>query len=284
MSTRTLSAERAVDLVHDATTAPSVRNARPWRFRCLRGERTFEIRADSERALRHADPDARGLHIGCGAAVLNLRVAAAHAGWRPEARLLPDPRDPTLLVTVHLADPDGGESDLAALYPAVHRRHTGRLPYAGKPIPTSVRSALAYAARREGALLEFPGPGHLGRVPEPIEEAESRDRAGTRRIPGRESADFERAPRLALLSTLRDHPEDWLRAGQAMERVLLLATSEGLVGAPVARALEWPDPRRPPRDPVSGKGRVQMVLRLGYGPSGPRTPRRPLPDVLDIDP
>ncbi|GAA2436456.1 Acg family FMN-binding oxidoreductase [Streptomyces macrosporus] len=330
MSTRTLSEERVADLVHDATAAPSLYNAQPWRFHCLRGERTFEVRADPGRGLPHTDPDARGLHIGCGAAVLNLRVAAAHAGWRPETRLLPDPRDPALLATVHLVDPDGGESDLAALYPAVRRRHTSRRPYAETRIPEAVRSALARAARREGALLDFPSPRHLRWVLELTEEAEARNRtdpgrredlarwartgpgtdgptgdggparalgprtregsvpvrdhAGARRTPGRGSADFERSPQLALLSTLRDRPEDWLRAGQAMERVLLLATSEGLVGSPVTQAVEWPDLRWPLRDPVSGKGLVQVVLRLGYGPPGPETPRRPLPEILDVDP
>ncbi|GAA2405293.1 nitroreductase [Streptomyces glaucosporus] len=329
MSARTLTEERAADLVHDATTAPSLHNAQPWRFRCLRNERTFEIRADPGRGLPHTDPDARGLHIGCGAAVLNLRVAAAHAGWRPKTRLLPDPRDPALLATVHLAEPDGGGGDLAALYPAVRRRHTSRRPYAGTRIPEDVRSALSRAARREGALLDFPGPRHLRWVLELTGEADARNRtdpgrredlerwtrtgpgaagpagdgvpapafgprghdgapvrdfAGTRRMPDRESADFERAPQLALLSTLRDRPEDWLRAGQAMERVLLAATSEGLAGAPATQALEWPDLRWPLRDPVSGKGLVQMVLRLGYGPPGPQTPRRALSEVLDIAP
>ena len=329
MSARPLSEELVVALVDDATTAPSMHNAQPWRFRYLRGDRLFEVHADFGRALPHADPDARALHIGCGAALLNLRVAVAHAGWRPVTRLLPDPDDPSLLATVHPADSDGGPSDLAALHPAIRRRHTSRRPYAETPIPAALRSALAYAARREGALLDFPGPWHLRWVLELFEEAEARNRtdrgeeedlerwaradpaagspedgipedafgprrrdgrapvrdfAGTRRVPGRQAADFERFPQLALLSTLRDHPEDWLRAGQAMERVLLLATSEGLVGSPLTQAVEWPDLRWPLRDPVTGKGQVQTVLRLGYGPPGPQTPRRPPREVLDIAP
>ncbi|MGW3981127.1 Acg family FMN-binding oxidoreductase, partial [Streptomyces mirabilis] len=88
---------------------------------------------------------------------------------------------------------------------------------------------------------------------------------------------FPRLPR-------RDHPEDWLRAGQAMEHVLLLATLEGLSSSFVTQALEWPDLRWPLRDPLSGSAHVQMVLRLGYGPGGPGTPRRPVPEVLDMQP
>jgi hypothetical protein len=29
-------------------------------------------------------------------------------------------------------------------------------------------------------------------------------------------------------------------------------------------------------------GHVQMVFRLGYGPAGPDTPRRPLTQVLEV--
>jgi len=90
-----------------------------------------------------------------------------------------------------------------------------------------------------------------------------RDFAGPRTVAGREAADFEHTPQLAVLSTSRDHPEDWLRAGQAMERVLLLATLEGLSGSFVTHPLEWPDLRWPLRDPVSGTGYTQMSSAPG---------------------
>ena len=81
-------------------------------------------------------------------------------------------------------------------------------------------------------------------------------------------------------STDGDRPRDWLCAGQGMERVLLLATLEGLATSFSTQALEWPDLRWPLRDPSSGTGHVQMMLRLGYGPKGPKVPRRPVEDVL----
>lgn len=64
-----------------------------------------------------------------------------------------------------------------------------------------------------------------------------------------------------------------------MECVLLLASIEGLAGS---FALEWPNLRWPLRDPVTGTGCTQMVLRLRYEPSGPGTPRCPVPEVLGI--
>jgi hypothetical protein len=102
-------------------------------------------------------------------------------------------------------------------------------------------------------------------------------------VGNRDTAEFENTPHLALLSTAHDQPGDWLRAGQAMERVLLLATLNGLSTSLTSHALEWPDLRWATRDPETALGCVQMVLRLGYGPEGPPTPRRPVQDVLDIE-
>ncbi|MBL3668879.1 nitroreductase family protein [Streptomyces sp. M2CJ-2] len=305
-------------------------NAQPWRFRYFRGSRTFQVRADLDRVLPHADPDNRALHLGDGAALLNLRVALTHEGWHPAVRLLPDPADPTLLAVVRLTAPGSGRSALSALYPAIHQRHSSRFPFEETEIPQELRTALADAARSEGATLTFPSSWHLQQVLELLEEAEARnltdrgsgqdlakwtridtpsgnaapdgvpdyafgprkhggkapmrDFAGSRPVPGRGTAEFERTPQLAVLSTSHDRPEDWLRAGQAMERVLLLATLEGLSSSFATQALEWSDLRWPLRDPVSGAGHIQIVLRLGYGPKGPGAPRRPVPDVLDIQP
>ncbi|MFF5158369.1 Acg family FMN-binding oxidoreductase [Streptomyces sp. NPDC000348] len=331
MNQRALPDERVTALVRDAAAAPSMHNVQPWRFRYSRGSRTFRVHADPGRVLPHADPQQRALHLGCGAALLNLRVALVHEGWHPETRLLPDPADPTLLAVVRPTGLGSGESGLAALYPAIAQRHSSRYPFDETEIPPRVRTALADAADREGAVLAFPSSWHLQEVLDLLEEAEARnltdrgsdqdlarwtrigtpsavrtapdgvpdyafgprklggkapmrDFAGNRPVAGRAAVEFERSPQLAVLSTPRDLPEDWLRAGQAMERVLLLATLEGLSSSFATQALEWSDLRWPLRDPVSGTGYTQIVLRLGYGPKGPDTPRRPVPDILDIEP
>ncbi|WP_324787734.1 Acg family FMN-binding oxidoreductase [Streptomyces sp. H51] len=110
-----------------------------------------------------------------------------------------------------------------------------------------------------------------------------RDFAGRRHVPGRTAAVFETVPQLALLGTTNDRRVDWLRAGQAMQRVLLLATLHGLSTSLSSHSLEQHDLRELARDPVSAMGFVQMVLRLGYGPTGVASPRRPVPEVLDIE-
>ncbi|MFE2870818.1 Acg family FMN-binding oxidoreductase [Embleya sp. NPDC059259] len=92
---------------------------------------------------------------------------------------------------------------------------------------------------------------------------------------------FEALPQVATLTTRFDHPQDWMRAGQAMERAWLLATVHGLRMSVLHQAVEWPDTRANLRDPRTGPGYVQMVLRMGYGPPGAPTPRRPVSETLD---
>lgn len=110
--------------------------------------------------------------------------------------------------------------------------------------------------------------------------APQRDFAAHRPVPARDEATFEKTPVLALLSTYGDRPPDWVKAGQALERVLLTATAQGLCTAMTSHALENADLRVFARDPVSGPGYVHMVLRLGHGERGRGTPRRPVRDVL----
>jgi hypothetical protein len=73
---------------------------------------------------------------------------------------------------------------------------------------------------------------------------------------------------------------DWLRAGQALQRVLLTATQHGIAASPLTQPLETGDAWQV-RDPVSGRGTPQLILRIGYGLPAPATPRRPVRDVLD---
>ena len=95
---------------------------------------------------------------------------------------------------------------------------------------------------------------------------------------------YESRSHLAVLATARDEPADWLRAGQALQRVLLTTTSKGLAASFLYQLLElhdrrpsepgwWPWPEYP-----------QIILRLGYGQSGATSPRRRVDDALDRRP
>jgi nitroreductase len=95
----------------------------------------------------------------------------------------------------------------------------------------------------------------------------------------RDSAEFETAPTLAILSTAHDQPVDWVRAGQALERVLLTATMSQVAVSFLNQPLEHDDLRRMVRSQPPLVGHPHMILRLGYGDDVPPTPRRPLDDV-----
>jgi nitroreductase len=108
-----------------------------------------------------------------------------------------------------------------------------------------------------------------------------RDFAALRPADHRPPALFEREPRIAVLTTDRDGPADWLRAGLALEHVLLAATVHEVRASLLHQAMEWPMLRSEAHDPHGRPGYVQLLIRLGYGPEGAPTPRLPAEAVLD---
>ncbi len=81
-------------LISAAMASPSLHNTQPWRYGRDHDALTLLIRAGPERVPPRTDPAGRALLLSVGAAVLNLRVAASHLGWRPVVRLLPDAAAP----------------------------------------------------------------------------------------------------------------------------------------------------------------------------------------------
>jgi len=291
--------EVIADLLRAATMAPSMHNTQPWRFAVRRASQEIELYADPARALRHSDPHGRAVHIACGAALFNLRLAIMMAGREPVVRLYRP-----------------GETD-SELHAAIAARHTNRRPFSTRPVPPGILAELVAAASLEGAVLHLPGQEEARRLlhlavaaerdllADPAYRAElaqwaggERDREGIPasaigpRDPGGRTpvrdfragpvdyAWFEENPQLAVLSTGTGTRTDWLRAGQALERVLLTATARGIAASPLTQALETADAWQV-RDPCSAGEKPQMILRLGYGLPVPASPRRPVPEVLD---
>lgn len=306
-----------------ATLAPSMHNTQPWRFRVSRDDQIIELHADPSRMLKYGDPHGRAVCIACGAALFNLRLAVTVAGREPVVRLLPDARQPQLLAELRLAGPyRPGETDID-LHAAIPARHTNRRPFSNRSVPPGVLAELVQAARSEGATLHLPDHLETARLLYLISEAERdlladpayraelaqwvsehRDRDGipssalgprdpVRHTPVRDfSPDrhqplgyawFEEAPQLAVLSTAGGTRKDWMHAGQALQRVLLTATTYGIAAAPLTQPLETADAWLV-RDPREGIEQPQMILRLGYGLPVPATPRRPVSEVLDERP
>jgi nitroreductase len=94
-------------------------------------------------------------------------------------------------------------------------------------------------------------------------------------------------PTVLLLGTENDDRRAWLQAGQALGRLLLQATTEGVAASPLTQALDWPATRTQLRRRLSLVGYPQMLLRMGYPTTedvGVVSGRRPVDEVLRFAP
>jgi nitroreductase len=143
--------------------------------------------------------------------------------------------------------------------------------------------------RYRAELAAWTTPGGLGRrdgVPrqafgprDPHETVPLRDFALGHGFPTANVA-FEQDPTLILLFTDGDTPADWLRAGSALQRVLLTGTQRGLAATPLSQLLEIPRLRALLTDSLTGQI-AQTILRIGYATTPtPPTPRRPISEVI----
>ena len=85
---------------------------------------------------------------------------------------------------------------------------------------------------------------------------------------------------VAVLTTTSDRPQDWVAAGQALQRVLLFATSCGLAAALHSQPLEIPPLREFIGAEFGDGDHPQMVFRFGATAQGSISVRRPVADVL----
>jgi hypothetical protein len=85
---------------------------------------------------------------------------------------------------------------------------------------------------------------------------------------------------LVLLGTAADRPIDWLRCGEALERILLEMTKYGFVAEPMTQAIDVPYTRSLLRSELGLLSHPQVLLRIGRAPMTPASRRRRLVDVL----
>jgi nitroreductase len=153
-------AERLRFLLQWAILAPSRHNAQPWIFE-IEGDE-LRVYADASRTLPVADPDGRQLVMSCGAAIVNLRLAAQHFGHATTAEILRSHRRDGLLARVRLEERRATTPEAEEMFQAIPRRRTNRLPLDGREPSEGFVTALLREARREGAWLR------------PVEESERR--------------------------------------------------------------------------------------------------------------
>lgn len=306
------------ELIAAAILAPSSHNSQPWRFRMAHGR--IDLFADRTRRLQVVDPDDRELTISCAAALFNLRVAAAWHRLQAEVFLLPDPALPDLLARVLLSPTDMPGSE-ATLHPAIPHRHTVRQRFADTPLPPAALAELIDAASTEGARLDVLGdearrraaallvvegdttqwsdPGWRHELADWMHSPRSGDglavpalaapaaRLAVRtfdlgdRIAARDRELAEHSPVLAVLGTDGDAPLDWLRAGMALQRLLLVAVGHGLQASYLNQPVEVAALCTRLQRMLGHPGYPQVFLRIGMPTAvAAAAPRRPVDDVL----
>ena len=85
---------------------------------------------------------------------------------------------------------------------------------------------------------------------------------------------------LLILALDADDIVSWLRAGQALERVLLEVTRQGYTASPLTQVVEVPVTRAGLREELGLTMHPHILLRVGRAPTTPVTRRRRLSDVL----
>jgi hypothetical protein len=100
-------------------------------------------------------------------------------------------------------------------------------------------------------------------------------------MPSLGSARWFRSPGVAaILATSGDLPVDWVNAGQALQRILLTASSCGIAAALLTQPLELDWLREVIRTDLADGACPQIVLRFGAVTQAAASVRRPPADVL----
>jgi len=305
-------------LVQAASLAPSSHNTQPWLFRI--DGRTIDLLADRTRALPVNDPQDRELTISCGCALFNLRVAAAAAGFEAEVALLPDASDADLLARIQLKS-TAATQGIAELAAAMAERRTYRQRFACAAVDPLALRALEDAATSEGATftvfdsaekridaaalvaegdaIQWANPSWrrelaawmhprrrgdglaLPSLAIPAAQAVVRTFDMGRGVGAKDRQLADESPLLAVLASKGDAACDWLIAGQALQRILLVGVRHGLQASYLNQPVQVAA-LRPRLQQLSGSpGHAQGLLRIGTPErSLPAAARRPLADIL----
>ena len=115
------------------------------------------------------------------------------------------------------------------------------------------------------------------------EEARSRLPQRDFGLPGTEIAGRVPPSATAVLVTDSDNAADWLRAGQALHRLLVRAATRWVFASLQSQPLELPPYRRQVAEKLSLSGYPQMLLQFGRANTALATARRPKAELMTND-
>jgi hypothetical protein len=182
--------EQLAFLLRYAILAPSGHNMQPWSFRIT--DEGVEAFADITRTLAIVDPNDRELLMSVGAAITNLRVAAAHFGFRTSVLYQPRPEISLPVALITLEETCAPDAALESLFAAIRRRHTNRKPFQRDPIEPEALAAVCDVLDEYPNSLSLLMPSQKSRVAKFIEHGD-RLQMGSDAFRG-EMADILRAP------------------------------------------------------------------------------------------
>ncbi|MFZ6184325.1 hypothetical protein [Nannocystis pusilla] len=281
--------------LHTALTAPSPGNCQPWRW--FAGGEVIELYRDPARTSAGADPDGQATALACGAGLGALRVALRALGLAEQTALLPGGH-PDLLARVAVGGRASPLPEEQWLYQAAPKRRTYRAVMAHGPLSRALSKRLGATVDGTGAELhvveDMARKQAIGAAVEAAIAGEPPVRAAARAAAGEAGVSFEGpdgaevrgpaiadgAPAFVVVTTAADEPAEWLRAGQALMRVLLRARVDHAWGSFLHLPLTEAAGRKQLASLVGATGHAQALARLGGAADSPPTPRRPLSEVL----
>ena len=247
-----------------------VRGSRPT------GRGALETFSERTRVVGHADPGRRPAGDTTGAAPVRRDCAAAQ---QPPAILAP-----TVPVAARTRLVEAARAEAAWLELVTGTAPVGAVAEIANAANRVLSRNADYVAElatwtrrgddtRDGVPAAVGGPS-----PEPQDLFPQRILSDRDRAPGR---DFESEPLVAILGTAGDSLSDQLKAGYALQRVLLTIADLGLAASMLSQPIEVPAAREQLRLALGRFGAPQIVLRVGFGQPAAMTPRRDPAEVID---
>lgn len=303
-----------------AVLAPSVHNSQPWRLVLGPGSLEVHADWSRRLPVLDGSGRQVLLSCGCALLNARCSLAAARVPVRVDRFPDPSRPDLLARIVVletTTVDPDADPdpaADLAGLDAVVDDRRTNRTAFAGGAPSAVLLDRLVAGAGHDGVELlalterQAVAAARLSRMADGIRDgtpgyrhelaawtagdANRRDgvpgggpgpaRTGvdTRGMGWLPSYSNPDAGALLVLGTRHDSQVSWLRAGEALERVLLTLTAGGLAVSTLMQVVEVAETNDRLRTELGLTVHPQVLLRVGHAASVPATRRRFLADVL----